>query len=418
MKDWITLILLFLAYCNDLFVSTAPLYHFELPEALRWLIDIKYMEWPYTVGCAALIVIATLATTGVAVLWSQPRDEDRKQRSVLMLLIAIVLSFFSLKQPVNTSKYNFTVQSNNHLVSYSGIRQTIDALRALSKNSHFGIDYTLLSMNEFATGRVMEAARNSNQSSLKQPIVLIIVESLGVFNDASLQKTLTPSLIKKDILQKYKVTFETIPYWGSTNYGEFRELCGIRMKHYGLLNIPECLPQYLKKTGFYTTAIHGFEGNFYDRNNWYSVLAFDEILFKPELEKLGYSKMCGKGFLGICDTSIIDLIHKRLIDSSPQNRPFIYWMTLNTHLPVSEEYVSDSKYDCDRNPVTRDNHLICLQNKGLYKLFDELSKIIADPELPKTKFIITGDHTPPFKEKTTKDLYNGSRVPAITLEPL
>jgi hypothetical protein len=102
-------------------------------------------------------------------------------------------------------------------------------------------------------------------------LLIITFESLGVTDDAydehSLENYIKGKLIGYDLLEKFSEKTK-----GGTLNGELRLLCGI--KNAGSISnflgkrdlFDGCIPNYAKKHGLASVAVHGNSGSFYDRN--------------------------------------------------------------------------------------------------------------------------------------------------------
>jgi phosphoglycerol transferase MdoB-like AlkP superfamily enzyme len=221
------------------------------------------------------------------------------------------------------------------------------------------------------------------------------------------------------------VTAGRIPFFGPTFHGELRELCGIRISndieywHFGNNTLPECLPAYLHGHGYETTALHGYTGAFYERYDWYPALGFDSVLFDEELSHRGVTALCGSSlFRGLCDASVLDYMKTILAKGTDDKPQFVYWMTLNTHLPADESVAADSKLDCGRYNTTRKFSEVCTHTRALYKVLSKIVEAASDPSVFPARFIIVGDHGPPFMNSQIFPFFDMGNVPFIQLEPV
>jgi hypothetical protein len=123
---------------------------------------------------------------------------------------------------------------------------------------------------------------------------------------------------------------------------------------------------------------------------------------------------CPGVFPGACDRDVPRGIGEALRTA---HRPqFLYWLTLNTHLPVAS---SESLHTADcasfDPALNRDSPMIC----RLLQLFDEtaaaLSSEIAAEDFPATDVLIVGDHLPPFFDRHSRRQFEPDRVPWILL---
>ena len=247
-------------------------------------------------------------------------------------------------------------------------------------------------------------------------LLVVMVEAWGVPRDPALRAKLLRRWRETDIDRVYDVRFGSTPFWGSTTYGEMRELCGRWDDYHDLVEARDatCLPARLAAQGYRTTAIHGFDESFFRRTKWYPHVGFQQLLFREELMGAGAEK-CGGVFPGACDRDVPAMIGERL--KAAKGKQFVYWLTLNSHIPVpASEKLGTT--DCARfDPaLARDHAMIC----RLFSLWsdtnDGLARMLADPDLPPTDVLIVGDHAPPFFDRSQRTQFDAARVPWVLLK--
>src|SRR5690606_40575500 len=211
----------------------------------------------------------------------------------------------------------------------------------------------------------------------KRHLVLIMMESLGLpQNNKAMSDKLFAYYDNSAIRDRYEVSQGTSPYYNSTTSGEFRELCGKWGDYYELLDPAEaakqnCLPMLLAKQGYATHAMHSFQGDFFKRAEWYPNIGFQTREFWPDLRDKGV-EWCGGVFAGACDRQITKLLAENL--KKAKQPTFLYWLTLNTHLPVPEGLNLDVE-DCQKvsAELARDFPMICRQ----FAIFDDIDKALV-----------------------------------------
>ena len=122
-----------------------------------------------------------------------------------------------------------------------------------------------------------------------------------------------------------------------------RELCNTRTFYadYVQKNGSSCLPSLLKSRGYTSIALHAFSGGMFDRERWYPEIGFDNELFGEEIVKTTH-RSCGAGFHGACDADFAPIIADASRQAAQTGKPrFIYWLTLNTHIPVAPDEAYD-----------------------------------------------------------------------------
>lgn len=176
-------------------------------------------------------------------------------------------------------------------------------------------------------------------------------------------------------------------FHGSTLPGEIRELCGapLDLSKFSALG-DKCLPMQLKKQGYATIAMHGYEGQFYYRHIIYPAIGFDEALFRNSMDGLA---QCDGAFSGTCDDAVVDLAISWL-DSN--GRRMAYVMSLNAHEPVADSvlargYISNS-------PLHRVGTKIQVVNRSLIQHAAKRLSMTLKPGEAALIYAV-GDHQPP-----------------------
>ncbi|MGD0444383.1 MAG: sulfatase-like hydrolase/transferase [Edaphobacter sp.] len=248
-------------------------------------------------------------------------------------------------------------------------------------------------------------------------VVLILVESWGkpVAND------LEESLVRPyaDLAERYTVRRGTVPFYGPTVAGEARELCGSAMG-FGLLTatrpeLKDCLPMRMKARGYHSTAIHGFSSRMFGRGEWYSRIGFDEAWFRDRLQGQGLP-LCPGPFPGICDAAASEWIGERLEreSDSPQ---FIYWVTLNSHLPVPIPNRVKAPPSCLGFSIAAEEPAMCSWYQLVFNVHRSVAELALRSTSRPTVFLIVGDHAPPFSAPKLRAQFSDEVVPYVLLTP-
>jgi hypothetical protein len=249
----------------------------------------------------------------------------------------------------------------------------------------------------------------------KTNIMVIIVEALGLPRDPQMRSKLERIWVRPEIAQRFDVSHGATAFYGSTTSGEMRELCG-RWADYRDIERPQagCLPAVLASKGYRTTSYHAFTSRFFDRKHWYPLIGIQNSHFQEELESQGAS-FCPNVFAGACDRDVPRIIGKQLQDRShPQ---FIYWLTLNSHLPVIEDAKLGTT-NCRQLGGSADANfpLIC----RMYSVWNDtaaaLAEMVSQPGFPPTDILIVGDHMPPFTHQKSRLQFDPEHVPWILLK--
>lgn len=249
----------------------------------------------------------------------------------------------------------------------------------------------------------------------KTNVMVVIVEAMGLPRDQHMKSRLEQIWLRPEIAARYDVSRGSTAFFGSTTSGEMRELCG-RWGDYDEISGPQpnCLPAMLAAKGYRTTSYHAFTPRFFDRKQWYPLIGIEHSNFEDEVEAKGASA-CPNVFAGACDRDIPQIIGEQLKDrSKPQ---FIYWLTLNSHLPVIEDPKLGTT-NCKQlgGSDDADFPIIC----RMYSVWDDtaaaLAKMVSQPGFPPTDILIVGDHMPPFSHQKSRLKFDPEHVPWFLLK--
>lgn len=246
-------------------------------------------------------------------------------------------------------------------------------------------------------------------------VLLIVVEALGAPVMPEGMTIFAADWDRPEWRRRYDVRHGTTRYFGSTTNGELRELCN-RWAHYSTFAPvrADCLPRRFRSAGYRTTAIHTFGGEIFNRREWYPAIGFDRTVFAEDLFRAG-ARRCPGVFPGACDADVPALIARRLAKATePQ---FVYWLTLNTHLPV----VADGALGTERCTIGPDRWrndfpALCRLFQLHHVLADRISDMAMSADFPETDILIVGDHKPPIFDRAANERFDPQRVPWIYLQ--
>jgi hypothetical protein len=268
-------------------------------------------------------------------------------------------------------------------------------------------------------------ALTSGDRPLADKILVVVVESYGVQVSNRLQQLFNVPFNRELLKSRYAVRYGEVPFFGSTVSGEVRELCGVRISSpsdVDNISMTECLPNLLKLQGYNTTAVHGFSRYMFDRQSWYPRVGFDTMLFADELSAEQYQNHCGHVFRGSCDSDVAIRVQRLLSQKSVQggdNRQFVYWLTLNSHLPVARDTSIERDIDCSSVSGVDDRDLheeVCRLNRVLLGTLHLIADIAEQTE-GNLHVVIVGDHAPPFVWQKDRNMFKGGVVPFVELLP-
>ena len=262
---------------------------------------------------------------------------------------------------------------------------------------------------------------NSRPSSVESPnVVLIVVESWGLPLDAHLAQALTAPYDDPRFTRKYKVSYGAVPFTGLTVPGEARELChstlGFGILHASAGTVEQCLPAFFHARGYRNLAVHGYVGQLFYRATWYPNLGFDRSWFGPDLEKLGLPS-CRGGFPGICDASIAGWIGSSLLSEERDKPKFIYWVTLNSHLPEPAHPDLPDDGVCATQPELQSSAALCTWFRLVRAVHQSVQQAALGATARPTVFVLVGDHAPPFGDPHLRAEFSSTQVPYVMLTP-
>ncbi|MCT2400964.1 sulfatase-like hydrolase/transferase [Novosphingobium mangrovi (ex Huang et al. 2023)] len=252
---------------------------------------------------------------------------------------------------------------------------------------------------------------------IKHPhnVLLIVVESLGAPAMPEGKALFAADWDRPEWRERYDVSHGKTEYFGSTTNGTLRELCTI-WAHYSSFDFAkaDCLPGRFRDAGYETTAMHSFTSEMFERNTWYPKIGFEHMIFADELLRAG-ARSCPGVFPGACDADIPPMIVQKLARAKkPQ---FVYWLTLNTHLPIVENGALGTDHCSIGTAQWRSDYpMLCRLFQLHHVLADKISRLAMSPDLPPTDILIVGDHKPPLFDRTLNGRFDQGHVPWIYLK--
>ncbi|MBC2664992.1 sulfatase-like hydrolase/transferase [Novosphingobium flavum] len=261
----------------------------------------------------------------------------------------------------------------------------------------------------------VETSGHSQPRADRRNLVVILVEALGMPNSPVTRRLFEADWDRPEWRARYNVNRGTVPYYGSTTNAEMRELCGVwSLNQVADFSKTDCLPRRFARAGYETTAMHAFTGEFFGRATWWKEAGFDHTLFREKLVQHG-ARICGGVFPGACDEDVPGQIAaglKRAV--RPQ---LVYWVTLNSHLPVVEAPDLGTDNCTFGGPeLAEQSDLLCPLFLVHHRLADAITRMALDPTLPPTDILIVGDHMPPFFQRDARAQFEGHEVPWVLLQ--
>ena len=158
-----------------------------------------------------------------------------------------------------------------------------------------------------------------------------------------------------------------------------RELCDTRQPYmeFSKANGTSCLPARLRTRGYTTMAVHAFHHSMFERDEWYPVIGFEKEVFGEKLMNMTH-RLCGNAFRGVCDADLPPMIAQQAAFSKKPK--FIYWLTLNTHIPVAPGQAL-ANFGCQKDAgIFRHIH-VCEMAELWHDVFEGVSKLALDPSI-------------------------------------
>ena len=246
-------------------------------------------------------------------------------------------------------------------------------------------------------------------------LVVIVVESWGVSADPFDRAVFAQLWNPARWSERYAVTQGTNAYFGSTTSAELRELCATWSDYQSYdFGHSRCLPQKFRDAGFRTTSLHSFNGTFFNRAAWYPKIGFERMLFAEDILRLGATQ-CGSVFSGVCDRDVPRIIGQ-ILRQSPQERQLVYWLTVNSHIPVDADKALGTHRCRLGNAEWREKFpMLCRSFELQRQLADSITQEIMKPDFPETDILIVGDHMPPYFQRNLRTRFDPAHVPWIML---
>ena len=349
----------------------------ELMTMLRQLEQVHIFRSPLYAALVAVVV----ATSG-ATLWLLSRREILVRASIVPLFAAGLV--------------------------FTGV----DFVTNVSPHYQFA---TLLGSNVPVESAAEKSGFNTVAGTNGRNVIMVVVESLGYLTDPAAKRQVDSPLFDSRITDKYRVSTGSVVYYGSTTWGEMRELCDTRepYQEFTKTNGSSCLPARLRKRGYATMSVHGYSYRMYERDEWYPVVGFDKELFGEELVK-STRRLCGNAFTGVCDSDLPPIIVREAAFSKKPK--LIYWLTLNTHVPVTPGQAL-THFGCEDDAGIFQHKGVCETAELWHDVFASVSKLALDPSIGPAEILVVGDHAPPMWSRRARAQFEPGIVPWYRLTP-
>lgn len=430
--------LLFALIVMDLTCGVSKTYYLAPTDCFK---SLGYVHELSATRLIAVVVVGilTLVVISIAALFlSAPlRGEGRRCAAACLLAFAAIVASSDLITVVRESGHlpnalhwltGATFVDSNRSSEYQRLWASRYPLVRLVRNEslygwtpiEFGslADYSSVPS---ATGQALELSGiEENRDPREMPnLVVIVVESWGIETDPNIANALTQPYLQPELLSQYRVVQGEVRFYGSTVAAEARELCGRKfgpqIESASSQDLQGCVPGRLAALGYSSVGLHGMDQEMFRRKIWYRSLGFQEEWFRDRFRQQELPD-CPGAFVGTCDAAVADWMAHRLTTAS--DRPdFVYWMTLNSHLPVPIPSGTAPEPSCVLSPLPAQPPSFC----SWYRLVANVHSSVARLALTKlsrpTIFVIVGDHAPPFSNSVLRNEFSDTDVPYVILLP-
>jgi hypothetical protein len=409
-------LLLCLGSIADATYTVCYTYQFSLEDLLSSIRYLPLLPRERVLEGAAFFLLVLLVCAVLSLVL--PRPKNRLKTSGAMLLL------FALLLPIDIlSGQNPLAGRDTVLLPFRVARSPMMTLLWREGN-----DLRILGMERKAGDAPLRSASSGAVSLLlnhtnatdNPNVVMIVVESWGQLLNPQLAQALATPYNDPRIARKYNVSYGTVPFTGLTVPGEARELChstvGFGIIHISSEHSEECLPAFFHERGYRNLAIHGYTSEMFYRYTWYRTLGFDKTYFEPALENAGLP-ICRGAFPGICDASIAHWIGRSLLTQDQKKPEFIYWVTLNSHIPVPNSPDLPKDGVCSTLPALQSSVALCSWFRLVRSVHQSVQDVALGSTARPTVFILVGDHAPPFSDAQLRGEFSRTEVPYVMLTP-
>lgn len=336
-----------------------------------------------------------------------PLKPEFKRKKIVMRLSGAVYTIIAvmLVTGINYDNYDVSVY-DQHAANYehgSAVGFYVNAAK-MGLNKLDGYD------PEHVDSKLMTYGENENDLSEKPNIIVIMNESFSDLRAVGEFETDAEYMPYFNSLKKNTIKGETLvsPFGGYTCNSEYEFLTGMNTGLLSSLSIPYMhmikselpytLNTHLKQLGYKTIAMHPYYKSGWNRNIVYDYMGFDEFIGIDEFEDKEYLRSY------VSDNSNYSAVLKRLYNKEPDERQFIFNITMQNHGGYEYEdfepdvHITDMEGDY---PMT-EQYLTCIRHSdmALKALLTEL-KNFDEPVV----VCMFGDHQPAVEEEFFEELY-------------
>jgi len=395
----------------DLFISYAGIFHFtpiSFIENFNLASNFDYRYNLISVIVALILVSALLISckkiSNIVLVYNKGKTLAGSAFLATLIISDVALGTFNS----NGLKYNSFFSNPLKInVSTSGFIYLASETREryFSGDGHF---------EEKPVASALDLALNNTDVKFyPEKIALIIIESYGSLRNKEIQNYLLEEF-GESIKVKKSIRIGEIPFAGATTSGEMRELCGIQGDYKLAMHnfdSSQCLPNRLKRIGYYTSGFHYYYRSAFNRAVWWPHVGLSNLRFLDAYQQKPGVDLCG-GFLnGGCDKDLIDDLFSSM--DGADAKIFSYGLTLNSHLPVYNNRYFTQLGTAEISRIGKlPGSIDSLVGSWRIVLKAISENINARPDLDML-VVIVGDHPPPFLMPKDRGLFSGTHVPYV-----
>jgi hypothetical protein len=439
---YIAAALLLLVIVADFVSGISETYYLSPSECLR-----SFIFLPEFSGnrLFAITVVAALASIVVAIAFILPklRGTKRTRAAACFLGFAVAMLFTDYTTLVRGIGHLLNPLRSTTLVDgvkpiyFRGLRLARPVTVRLVRNEIFfdhirdqaRIQQAVVAPAPSASAVAVQSSGLATEkiNQTRPNLVLVLLESWGLDSNPAVRDLLVKDYFQPDILAHYQVLQGTVPFYGSTIAGEARELCSSKIDMH-ILNasaseLQDCLPERLSALGYHNLAVHGMDSHMFNRRDWYPRIGFQELWFRDRFRQLGLPECIG-AYTATCDATLADWIKQRLDQQNPAANPaadsapdFVYWITINSHLPVPIPPPVLDPAPCSLAAALSTEPALCAWYQLVSNVHRSVAHIAMSNLARPTVFVLVGDHAPPFVDPVLRSQFSHAVVPYIVLVP-
>ena len=367
-------------------------------------------EARHTYLFAMIITLVTMLAVGIFIARIQKKRSWRQALFILFFGVILIQSQWLLSSG-NDTFFTPTLAERKHLL-FGSTEHFVE--ETLATNGWQVMGGAPDEKTEYVPIRHPSAVQTLwGNNAIPARMLLIVDEAWGMPHDARvLEKQIEALRTHKNIKN---LVLTSVYAKGATAAGELRELCSViptrlNFRKLTASTVGDCLPAKFNNMGYTTSAIHGAHGKMYNRAVWWPALGFDKVFLR---ETMPLKEVTCHSFPGYCDRTLLPLVEQRL----QKDKVFVYWMTLNTHMPYdSRDVISYRKDLCSPMNDTESSTILCNYQNLHTQFFEGLASLANIEEMKGVDVLIVGDHPPIFDDQVLRDQFVDNQVPALSFQ--